>query len=180
MKVTGNHVHSSWGKSPGPCLLMTARQILHGSQTKLRVAPKRKTSAAAKHLRKQTADCTALQSQIDWTSNHGTIEGKTSNPSRIWSAAGWCPAATMPPDANSMYLKERLLISLNPPKFVLARSNSKSHNFFIWVVTFNLTILWVRENLANIRRPIIHWVVYNQLFGWRFLFVGYCPGAFCT
>ena len=127
MKVTGDHVHSSWGKSPGPCLLMTARQILHGSQTKLRVAPKRKTSAAAKHLREQTADCTALQSQIDWTSNHGTIERKTSNRSRIWSAAGWCPAATMPPDANSMYLKERLLISLNPQKFVLARSNSKSH-----------------------------------------------------
>ena len=26
-------------------------------------------------------------------SNHGTIERKISNRSRIWSAAGWCPAA---------------------------------------------------------------------------------------
>ena len=42
-------------------------QILHESKTKWRVAPKRKTGAAAKHLLKQTADCTALQSQIDWT-----------------------------------------------------------------------------------------------------------------
>ena len=40
-------------------------QILHESKTKWRVAPKRKTGAAAKHLLKQTADCTALQSQID-------------------------------------------------------------------------------------------------------------------
>ena len=48
--------------------------------------------------------------------------------------------------ANSMYLTERLLISLNPQKLFLARSNTKSHNFFICVVMFNLTILWVREN----------------------------------
>ena len=46
-----------------------------------------------------------------------------------------------------MYLKERLLISLNPQKLFLARSNAKSHNFFIWVVMFiNLTIFWVWEN----------------------------------
>ena len=45
-----------------------------------------------------------------------------------------------------MYLKERLLISLNPQKFFLARTNAKSHSFFIWVVMFNLTIFWVREN----------------------------------
>ena len=44
-----------------------------------------------------------------------------------------------------MYLKERLLISLNPQKFFLARTNAKSHSFFIWVM-FNLTIFWVREN----------------------------------
>ena len=31
------------------------------------LAPKGKTGAAAKHLLKQAADCTALQSQIDWT-----------------------------------------------------------------------------------------------------------------
>ena len=44
-----------------------------------------------------------------------------------------------------MYLKERLLISLNPQKFFLARTSAKSHSFFIWVM-FNLTIFWVREN----------------------------------
>ena len=44
-----------------------------------------------------------------------------------------------------MYLKERLLISLNPQKFFLARTNAKSHSFFIWVM-FTLTIFWVREN----------------------------------
>ena len=66
-----------------------------------------------------------------------------------------------------MYLKERLLISLNPQKFFLARCNTKSHySFFIWVVMFNLTIFWVRENsylfsfsehrnLVNIKRRII-------------------------
>ena len=32
-----------------------------------------------------------------------------------------------------------------------------------------------RRNLVNIRRRIIRWVVYNQLFEWRFLFVMYCP-----
>ena len=42
-------------------------QILHGNKKKWRVAPKRKTGAAAKHSLKQTADCTAPQSQIDWT-----------------------------------------------------------------------------------------------------------------
>ena len=42
-------------------------QTLHESQTKWQVAPKRKTGLSAKHLLKQTADCTVLQSQIDWT-----------------------------------------------------------------------------------------------------------------
>ena len=88
---------------------------------------------------------------------------------------------------NSMYLKERLLISLNPPEFFLARSNSKRHCIFVWIVMFNLTNFWVRENsiflfeyrnLVNIKRWIICWVFYNQLFDWRFLFVRYCPGAF--
>ena len=40
-------------------------QTLHENKTKWRVAPKRKTGAVAKHSLKQTADCTALQSQID-------------------------------------------------------------------------------------------------------------------
>ena len=40
-----------------------------------------------------------------------------------------------------------MLISSNPQKFFLARFNAKSHDsFFIWVVMFNLTIFWVREN----------------------------------
>ena len=43
-------------------------------------------------------------------------------------------------------LKEILLISLNPQKLFLARLNAKSHSFFIWAVTVNLTIFWVREN----------------------------------
>ena len=38
-----------------------------------------------------------------------------------------------------MYLKERLLISLNPQKFFLARSNAKNNSFFIWVVMFRGT-----------------------------------------
>ena len=66
-------------------------KMLHESKTKWWVAPKRKIGATAKDLLKQAADCTALQSQIDWTSNHGTIKWKISNRSRIWSAAGWCP-----------------------------------------------------------------------------------------
>ena len=40
-------------------------QILHKNKTKWRVAPKKKTDMAPKHLLKQTADCTALRSQID-------------------------------------------------------------------------------------------------------------------
>ena len=37
----------------------------HENKTKWGVAPKRQTGAAAKHLLKQTADCTVLQSQIE-------------------------------------------------------------------------------------------------------------------
>ena len=37
----------------------------HENKTKWRVAPKRQTGAAAKHLLKQTADFTVLQSQIE-------------------------------------------------------------------------------------------------------------------
>ena len=39
-----------------------------------------------------------------------------------------------------MYLKERLLISLKPQNFSLARSSAKSHRSFIWIITFDLTI----------------------------------------
>ena len=46
---------------------MISAQILHKNKTKWRVAPKRKTDTAAKHSLKQTADCTAPRSQIDWT-----------------------------------------------------------------------------------------------------------------
>ena len=157
MKVTGGHVHSSWGKSPEPASSwQPGRSYMRAKQNcglLLREKQGRQLSTCvSKPLTAQRCG----HRLHDWTSNHGTIERKISNRSRIWSAAGWCPAATMPPDANSMYLKERLLISLNPQKFFLARSNAKSHNFFIWVVMFNLTIFWVRENLANIRRPIIH------------------------
>ena len=73
-----------------------------------------------------------------------------------------------------MYLRERLLISLNLQKFFLARSNAKSHSLFIWEVMFNLTFFWVRENSIFLFRTqksnllillgrIIRCVVYNQL-----------------
>ena len=60
----------------------TSAQILnsHENKTKWRVALKRKTGAAAKHL-------------LIEPGNHGTMEPKISNRSRIWSAAGWFPAA---------------------------------------------------------------------------------------
>ena len=50
--------------SDGPII---SAQTLHENKTKWRVAPKRKIGAAAKHWLKQTADCRAPQSQIDWT-----------------------------------------------------------------------------------------------------------------
>ena len=73
-----------------------------------------------------------------------------------------------------------------PPELLLTRSKAKSYSLFPWLVMFNLTIFWVlsfseHRNLVNIRilrRRITHWVVYNQLYGWRLLFAGYCPGAF--
>ena len=89
-------------------------------------------------------------------------------------------------------LKRKIADFFEPSEilFFLARSNAKSHSFFIWVVMFNLAIFWVRQNSilsfsehrnrVNIKRRIIRWVVYNQLFDWRFLIFGYCPGAFCT
>ena len=84
-------------------------------------------------------------------------------------------------------LKRKIADFFEPSKFFLATSSSKSHSFVIWIVMFYLTIFWVRENsiflfeqrnLVNIKRWIICWVFYNQLLDWRFLFVGYCPGAF--
>ena len=84
-------------------------------------------------------------------------------------------------------LKRKIADFFEPSKFFLATSSSKSHSFVIWIVMFYLTIFWVRENsiflfeqrnLVNIKRGIICWVFYNQLLDWRFLFVGYCPGAF--
>ena len=88
-------------------------------------------------------------------------------------------------------LKRKIADFFEPSEilFFLARSNAKSHSFFIWVVMFNLTIFWVSEknisisknrNLVNIKRRIIRCVAYNQLFYWRLMFVGYRPGAFCT
>ena len=53
--------------APSSARSLISAQILHERKTKWRVAPKRKTGVAAKHLLKKTADCTALQSQIDWT-----------------------------------------------------------------------------------------------------------------
>ena len=33
-----------------------------------------------------------------------------------------------------------------------ARSNAKNHNFFLWVVMFNLTIFWVRDKSISFFR----------------------------
>ena len=86
-------------------------------------------------------------------------------------------------------LKRKIADFFEPPEILfLARSNAKIHNSFVWVVMLNLTIFNFvsvktvfsfseHRNLVNIRRRIIRWVVYDQLFDWRFLFVGYCPGA---
>ena len=76
-----------------------------------------------------------------------------------------------------MYLKERLLISLNPQKFFLARSNAKSHHFFIWVVMFILTFFWVRKQYFPFPNTEILLTLEDAF---NLQFVGYCPGAFCT
>ena len=51
--------------SDGLRFLASSSYLHTENKTKWRVIPKRKTCAAATHLLKQTADCTALQSQID-------------------------------------------------------------------------------------------------------------------
>ena len=68
-------------------------------------------------------------------------------------------------------LKRKMLISLSH-RFLFGQINSKSHSFFLWVVMFNLTIFWVRENrnLVNIRRRNFLRAVYNQLYDCRVLF----------
>ena len=48
-------------------------------------------------------------------------------------------------------LKRKMLISLSHQNLFLARSNAKTHSFFLRVVMFNLTIFWVRENRT--RKP---------------------------
>ena len=99
---------------------MISAQILHENKTKWRVAPKRKTGAAAKHLLKQTADCTALQSQMTiepwnhWTKNLKSLKNMVCcrlmrrsnnsetavygyNPALFWvvSVSCWCLAKWM-------------------------------------------------------------------------------------
>ena len=74
---------------------------------------------------------------------------------------------------------------MNPQKFFLARTNAKSHNFFIWVMFNSIDDLlgpWKQyfpfantEILLISEQRIIRWVVYNQLFDLRFLFVRYYP-----
>ena len=64
---------------------ITSAEILnsHENKTKWRVALKRKTGAAAKHLLIEPWNHGTME---PW--NHRTIEPKISNRSRIWSAAG--------------------------------------------------------------------------------------------
>ena len=112
-------------------------QILHESKTKWRVAPKRKTGAAAKHL----LDCAALQSQMNHRTmeslNHGTIERKISNRSRMWSAAGHQPAADH--DKNTDFV--RILLCFHGVKE--EREGSKP--------PFGL-LLWVAGNTQRVIR----------------------------
>ena len=133
-------------------------QILHQSQTTWRDAPKRKTGAAAKHLLKRTADSTALQSQIDWTSNHGTIERKISNRSRIWSAAGWCPAAIN----NNFARASRFFVHFftvnarlrreNALFHVLCRKSTKDDDFLFLFLKFNSLLEFKsRKNCQHLR-----------------------------
>ena len=58
-------------------LPFTSAQILHENKTKWRIAPKRKTGAAAKHSLKQTAQ--RRSHRLIEPSNHRTIETKTKN-----------------------------------------------------------------------------------------------------
>ena len=72
------------------------------------VAPERKTGAAAKHLLKQTADCTALQSQIDWTIEPWNLRTKNLKSLKNHEEYGLLPAdARQQEDFN--YLVEIVL-----------------------------------------------------------------------
>ena len=55
---------------------------------------------------------------------------------------------------NSMYTwkKGADFSETSENNLFLARSNAKSHSFFLWVVMFNLTILWARDKSISFFR----------------------------
>ena len=107
-------------------------QTLRESQTKWRVAPKRKTGAAANHLLKQAADCTLLQSQIDWTieqSNHWTKNLKSLKNmvccrlmpgSNLLKREKPFNAVLKPPKNENKELTKRIIVSIVSSCFVFS------------------------------------------------------------
>ena len=63
-------------------------QILHESNTKWRVAPKRKKARQLSTCLGKPLTAQRCSHRLIEPSNHGTIERKISNRARIWSAAG--------------------------------------------------------------------------------------------
>ena len=55
---------------------------------------------------------------------------------------------------NSMYTwkKGADFSETSESNLFLGRSNAKSHSFFLWIVMFNLTILWVRDKSISFFR----------------------------
>ena len=64
-------------------------------------------------------------------------------------------------------LKRKIVDFFEPSEilFFLARSNAKSHSFFIWVVMFDLTIFWVRKTVFSIseHRNLVN-IIEDELF----------------
>ena len=64
-------------------------------------------------------------------------------------------------------LKRKIADFFEPSEilFFLARSNAKSHSFFIWVVMFDLTIFWVRKTIFSIseHRNLVN-IIEDELF----------------
>ena len=74
-------------------------------------------------------------------------------------------------------LKRKIADFFEPSEilFFLARSNAKSHSFFIWVVMFDLTIFWVRKTVFSIseHRNLVN-IIEDELF------VETLTDAFCS
>ena len=109
-------------------------QTSRESQTKWRVAPKRKTGAAANHLLKQAADCTTA-AVTDWL-NHRAIE-PLNEKSQIAQEYGLLPA-----NARQQFAEEGKAIqrSTQTPKKWKQRTDKKDYCFdcFFLFCFFNI------------------------------------------